>query len=67
MNKYNFSDILSELKNKIDIEDIFIGSYKAYVHSIFPNLFITSSTDLVKNLDNKMKNAGCKKINNFNL
>ncbi len=41
-------------------KDLLIGSYKAYVHSIFPNLFITSSTDLVKNLDNKMKNIGCK-------
>lgn len=40
---------------------LILKKVKAYVHSIFPNFFITSSTDLVKNLDNKMKNAGCKK------
>jgi hypothetical protein len=40
-------------------KDLFIASNKAFIHAVFPNLFITSSTDLVKNLDYKMKNAGC--------
>ena len=34
MNKYNFSDILSELKNKIDIEDI---TYKKII-GIIPDI-----------------------------
>lgn len=41
-------------------KDLFIASNKAFIHAIFPNLYITSSTDLVKNLDTKMKNIGCK-------
>jgi len=39
--------------------DMLIGSYKAMVHSIFPNFYITSSTDFNKNLTRKLRNSGC--------
>ena len=42
--------------------DFFVGSIKAFVHGIFPNYYITSSSDLVKNIDKKLSNAGCKKL-----
>lgn len=41
---------------------LLVGSMKAFVHSIFPNYFITSSSDLVKNMAEKLDNAGCRKI-----
>jgi len=36
------------------------ASFKAFIHAIIPSLFITSSSDLVKSLDDKLKNAGCR-------
>jgi hypothetical protein len=40
-------------------KDMFIGSYKALIHSIFPNIYITSSGDVTKNLMNKLQRSGC--------
>ena len=42
-------------------KDMFIGSYQAMIHAIFPNYYITSSTDLTKNLMKKLQNSGCSK------
>ena len=38
-----------------------IGSIKAFIHAIFPNLYITSSTDIVTKLKDNINNSGCKK------
>ena len=38
-----------------------IGSLKALVHAFIPGLFITSTSDLVKYIDNKLKTTGCHK------
>lgn len=36
------------------------GSCKSFIHAFLPNLFILSSTKLVKDLDVILKNSGCK-------
>lgn len=36
------------------------GSVKALIHAIFPNMYVTSSTELVEELEKKLSNAGCK-------
>ena len=41
---------------------LFIGSLKAFMHSIFPNFFITSSSDLLEELQADFKTVGCDKI-----
>ena len=38
---------------------LFIGSLKSSVHSIIPALYITSTSDLLKEIDNEMNNNGC--------
>ena len=35
-------------------------SYKAFVHAIIPSLYITSSSDSVKEIEDVLKEAGCK-------
>lgn len=40
-------------------KDMFIGSCKALIHAIFPNIYITSSSDLTKNLNDKLERSGC--------
>lgn len=37
-----------------------VGSFQAFVHAIYPDAFITSSGDLIKNISNEMKEIGCK-------
>ena len=39
---------------------LLLGSLKAFVHAIIPSMFITSTTDLVKDIDIKLKTSGCK-------
>ena len=41
-----------------------IGSYKAFVHALIPSLFITSSSDLIKEVAEKMKTIGCRNEEN---
>ena len=41
---------------------LFIGSLKAFMHSIFPNFFITSSSDLLEELQEDFKTVGCDKL-----
>ena len=38
-----------------------IGSLKALIHAFIPSLFITSTSDLVKDIDDKLKTTGCHK------
>ena len=42
-------------------KDLAIGSLQAFVHALFPNYYITSTTDLTKHLIKKLKNSGCNK------
>jgi len=39
---------------------LLVGSFKAFMHAIIPSMFITSSSDLVKDIDLKLKTSGCK-------
>ena len=36
------------------------GSYKALVHAIIPDIYITSTSDIVKNVNHKLENSGCR-------
>ena len=38
----------------------FIGSIKAIIHAFIPDLFITSSTEIVSIAKEKMSKAGCR-------
>ena len=37
-----------------------IGAYKALIHAIWPDAYITSTSDLVAHMDRKLKAAGCR-------
>ena len=36
-----------------------VGSFKAFVHAFFPNLYITSSSDLLISIKEEMTKIGC--------
>lgn len=38
---------------------LFTASLKAFVHSIYPDIFITSTTDTLTNLSEDLKSVGC--------
>ena len=38
-----------------------VASYKAFIHAIFPNAYITSSSDLVDELKHEFDTVGCDK------
>ena len=38
-----------------------IASFKAFVHAVFPNLFITSTTNTVNNINSLLIINNCKK------
>ena len=40
---------------------LFVGSIQAFVHAIFPNFFITSSSDLLKEMQDDFDTVGCDK------
>lgn len=40
---------------------LFIGSIKAFAHSIYPDIYVTSTGDLVKQLTKSLDENGCKK------
>lgn len=42
---------------------LFIGSIKALIHAIIPELYKTSTSDLVNELKIEIENAGCDKSN----
>ena len=41
---------------------LFIGSIQAFIHAIFPNFFITSSSELLKKMQDDFDTVGCDKI-----
>jgi len=41
--------------------NFFIGSLTAFIHAFIPGLFITSTSELIKNIDNTLKTRGCHK------
>lgn len=42
-------------------KDFLIGSYKALVHAFIPDIYITTTSDVVKNINYKLDNSGCRK------
>lgn len=38
---------------------LFRGSVKSFIHAFIPDIYITSTTDLTKNLDKLLKESGC--------
>lgn len=40
---------------------LFIGSWKAFVHSIHPDIYITSTSDCVKLVSKRLNESGCRK------
>lgn len=36
-----------------------VGSFKAVIHAFFPNAFITSTSDIQRELGEELRNAGC--------
>ena len=38
---------------------LFIGSIQAFIHALFPNIYIDSTTKLTKYLQKTMQNVGC--------
>ncbi len=38
---------------------LFIGSIKAFIHAIIPSLFITSTTEIVNDINNKLNINNC--------
>jgi hypothetical protein len=38
---------------------LLVGSVKAFVHAFLPNYFITSATDLYKQIGRELNEAGC--------
>ena len=40
-------------------------SFKAIIHALFPDYYITSTSDLVKTINYEIENTGCNKKLNF--
>ena len=40
---------------------LIIGSIKSFIHAIYPDIFITSTSDLLIELKNEMNEIGCRK------
>ena len=40
---------------------LFVGSIKSLIHSFYPDIFITSTTDLLLKLNKEMEKIGCRK------
>lgn len=38
-----------------------VGAVKSFVHAIYPDLFITSTTDLLRDLQYDISRVGCRK------
>ena len=49
-----------DLSNKL-----FKGSIQSLIHGIFPNFYETSTTDLIKEIDDKFKSHGNRKSTNL--
>lgn len=42
-------------------KDFFVGFFKAFIHALYPDVFITSTTDILREMQEKLDNSGCKK------
>ena len=42
-----------------------VGSFQAFNHALFPNIFITSTTDIHKNIGKELQEAGCRNNKTF--
>ena len=52
---------LQHMKLSLELISLFfIGSIKAFIHAFIPDIFITSSTDIVRIANQKMKKVGCR-------
>lgn len=40
-----------------------MGALKAFIHAFIPDIYITSSSDLSKELTRRLNNSGCKDSN----
>ena len=40
-----------------------VGSFHAFTHAFFPNVFITSTSDIYKNIGKELEKAGCRSNN----
>ena len=40
---------------------LIIGSIKSFIHAIYPDIFITTTSDLLIELKNEMNEIGCRK------
>ena len=38
---------------------LFVGSMKAFIHAVYPDMYVTSTSDLLVNIKKKMEKAGC--------
>jgi len=38
-----------------------VGALKSFIHAIYPDLFITSTTDLLRDLQYDLSTVGCRK------
>ena len=41
---------------------LMIGSIKSFIHAIYPDIFITTTSDLLIELKNEMNQIGCRKV-----
>ena len=39
---------------------LFAASIQAFVHAIIPDVCVNTTTNVVKTIENKLKNSGCK-------
>lgn len=42
-----------------------VGSFQAFTHALFPNIFITSTSDIQKKISEELQEAGCRNNNTF--
>lgn len=41
-------------------KEMCIGSFKAFVHALVPPFFVTSSSDIIRDLSEQMQTVGCR-------
>ena len=69
---FNYSYKEHDLKDLLDFAEHFklsmnfskllaIGAFKAFIHAILPDVYITSTTDIVEEIKVQLANAGCVK------
>ena len=52
---------LEHMKFSLNISlTLFIGSIQAFVHALIPDVCVHTTTNVVKNIEDKLKNSGCK-------